>query len=119
MTLTAYLITLRGRIREALCPELRELRDRLAQEATLINRLCQCVEQAEARAREWKAIADVAIKRAGELKLDARRGRFLLGQMRQQYCEPYAGWALTGIYPGDDPASAVDAAMTKETKNAD
>jgi hypothetical protein len=30
MTLRAYLITLRGRIREALCPELQMLRDRLA-----------------------------------------------------------------------------------------
>jgi len=30
MTLTAYLITLRGRIREALVPELQVLRDRLA-----------------------------------------------------------------------------------------
>jgi hypothetical protein len=121
MTLRAYLITLRGRIREALVPELQVLRNRLAKAESLADKYkwqtihtCTRAEKAEADAKEWTAIAGAAIKRAGELSLDARRGRFLLDKMRHQNCEPHAGWALTGIYPGNDPASAVDAAMNKE-----
>ena len=113
MTLRAYLITLRGRIREALVPELQELRDKLAHESTFNNRLCQGIEQANVNAGEWRAIADVAIKRAGELKLDARRGRFLLAQMQNVDYRECSAWTLNWAYPGDDPASAVDAAMAK------
>ncbi len=107
MTLTAYLITLRGRIREALVPELQELRDRLAHEKELNDQLSVRALPAETNTRYWMTIAVAQLS-------DARRGRFLLDKMRHQNCEPYAGWALTGIYPGDDPAAAVDAAMNKE-----
>lgn len=48
MTLRAYLITLRGRIREALCPELQVLRDRLAHEARDNDQLYQRLSQAMA-----------------------------------------------------------------------
>jgi hypothetical protein len=47
-------------------------------------------------------------------RADARRGRWLLDKMRYQNCGPYSGWALTNIYPGDDAAAAIDAAMEKE-----
>jgi len=114
MTLRAYLITLRGRIREALVPELQVLRDRLAYEAAFNNRQCQHCETAEASAREWRAIADAAIKRASANGPDARRGRWLLDQMRHQNYGPNSGWTLTDIYPGDDAAAAIDAAMEKE-----
>ncbi len=113
MTPRAWIITLRGRIREALCPELQVLRDRLAHEATFNNRLCQNIEQANANAGQWRTIAYVAIEREGELALDARRGRFLLDKMQHQQCGPNEGWTLDELYPGDDPASAVDAAMAK------
>lgn len=45
---------------------------------------------------------------------DARRGRWLLDKMRHQNCGPYSGWTLVSIYPGDDAAAAIDAAMDKE-----
>jgi hypothetical protein len=112
MTLTAWIITMRGRIREALVPELQELRDRLKHKAAANIRLRLRAQWAGADAKDWRAIAETQFD-------DARRGRFLLDKMRHQNCEPHAGWALTGIYPGDDPASAVDAAMNKETRNAD
>jgi len=47
-------------------------------------------------------------------RADARRGRWLLDKMRHQNYEPNSGWALTNIYPGDDAAAAIDAAMAKE-----
>ena len=119
MTLRAWIITMRGRIREALCPELQVLRDRLAYEAAFNNRLCQQLLDVEAKAHEWKGNAENEARLARIDRIDARRGRWLLDKMRHQNCEPHAGWALTGIYPGDDPASAVDAAMNKETRNAD
>ena len=112
MTLTAYLITLRGRIREALVPELQELRDRLAHEAKDNDQLYQRLQQAGVEARDWKAIAATQFD-------DARRGRFLLDKMRHLQYGQNEGWTLTELYPGDDAASAVDAAMNKETKNAD
>ena len=116
MTLRAYLITLRGRIREALVPELQELRDRatIAEQNALNGRTSARAIQAEARAREWRAIAYAAVKRADALAPDARRGRWLIDNMRQEYSEPSVEWGLTGTYPGDDPASAVDAAIAKE-----
>ena len=107
MTLRAYLITLRGRIREALVPELQVLRDRHAHEFALNGRLSMRALQAEADARDWKAIAATQFD-------DARRGRFLLARMQHQQCGPNEGWTLDELYPGDDPASAVDAAMAKE-----
>jgi hypothetical protein len=73
MTLRAYLITMRGRIREALVPELQVLRDRLAYEAAFNNRLCQHCEKVEADARAWQAIAIAAIERADANHRDARR----------------------------------------------
>lgn len=105
MTLRAYLITLRGRIREALVPELQELRDR----ATI----------AEQNAQGWAEWARGAMARTSRAEADARRGRFLLDKMRHQQCGPNEGWTLDELYPGDDPESAVDAAMAKETRNAD
>jgi hypothetical protein len=112
MTLRAYLITLRGRIREALVPELQVLRDRLAHEAKDNDQMYQRLQQAGVEAREWKVIAATQFD-------DARRGRFLLAKMRHQQCGPNEGWTLDELYPGDDPAAAVYAAMNKETKNAD
>jgi hypothetical protein len=47
-------------------------------------------------------------------RADARRGRWLLDQMRHQNYGPNSGWTLTDIYPGDDAAAAIDAAMEKE-----
>jgi hypothetical protein len=47
-------------------------------------------------------------------RADARRGRWLLDKMRHQNYGPNSGWALTDIYPGDDAAAAIDAAMEKE-----
>jgi len=114
MTLRAYLITMRGRIREALCPELQVLRDRLAYEAAFSNWQCQHCETAEASAREWRAIADAAIKQASANGPDARRGRWMLDKMRHQQCGPHEGWTLDRIYPGDDAAAAIDAAMDEE-----
>ena len=67
MTLTAYLITLRGRIREALCPELQVLRDQLRIERAKNGALSAQLRWTEAEAREWKAIANFAIKRANEI----------------------------------------------------
>ena len=115
MTLRAYLITLRGRIREALVPELQELRDRatIAEQNALNGRTSARAIQAEAGAREWQAIADAAVKRAGALAPDARRGRYLLAKMRHLQYGQNEGWTLTELYPGADPASAVDAAMAK------
>lgn len=112
MTLRAYLITLRGRIREALVPELQELRDRLAHEAKDNDRLYQRLQQAGVEAREWKAIAATQFD-------DARRGRYLLAKMQNVDYLECSAWTLSWAYPGDDAASAVDAAMAKETKNAD
>jgi hypothetical protein len=112
MTLTAYLITLRGRIREALVPELQYLRDRLAREKELNDQLSVRALPAETNTRYWMTIAVAQLS-------DARRGRFLLDKMRHQQCGPNEGWTLDELFPGDDPASAVDAAMAKETKNAD
>ena len=107
MTLTAYLITLRGRIREALVPELQELRDRRAHEFALNVQMCQQLRDADANAREWKAVAQSQI-------YAARRGRYLLAKMQHQQCGPNEGWTLGDLYPGDDAAAAVDAAMNKE-----
>jgi len=107
MTLRAYLITLRGRIREALVPELQVLRDRRAHE---LQSLRIDVEKAEANAHEWQVIAI----RASVNGRDARRGRWLLDKMRHQNYGPNSGWTLTDIYPGDDAAAAVDAAMDEE-----
>ncbi len=45
---------------------------------------------------------------------DASRGRFLLAKMQHQQCGPNEGWTLDELFPGDDPAAAVDAAMAKE-----
>ena len=114
MTLRAYLITLRGRIREALVPELQELRDRatIAEQNALNGRTS--ARAIQARAREWRAIAYTAVKRADALAPDARRGRWLVTQMRQESSWPSVEWGLPGTYPGDDPAAAVDAAMAKE-----
>jgi hypothetical protein len=47
-------------------------------------------------------------------RADARRGRWLLDKMRHQNYGPNSGWTLTDIYPGDDAAAAIDAAMAKE-----
>jgi hypothetical protein len=47
-------------------------------------------------------------------RADARRGRWLLDKMRHQNYGPNSGWTLTDIYPGDDAAAAIDAAMDKE-----
>jgi len=47
-------------------------------------------------------------------RADARRGRWLLDKMRHQNYGPNSGWTLTDIYPGDDAAAAIDAAMEKE-----
>lgn len=107
MTLRAYLITLRGRIREALVPELQELRDRHAHEFALNGRLSMRAIQAETRAKEWKAIAATQF-------YDARRGRWLLDKMQHQQCGPNEGWTLDELYPGDDAAAAIDAAMDQE-----
>jgi hypothetical protein len=57
MTLRAWIITMRGRVREALVPELQVLREG--------NRLLRAeVEKAEADAKEWQAIAYAPMKRA-------------------------------------------------------
>jgi len=47
-------------------------------------------------------------------RADARRGRWLLDKMRHQQCGPHEGWTLDRLYPGDDAAAAVDAAMDEE-----
>ena len=67
MTLRAWIITLRGRIREALCPELQVLRDQLRIERAKNGALSAQLRWTEAEAREWKAIANVAIKKANEI----------------------------------------------------
>jgi len=54
MTLRAWIITMRGRIREALVPELQVLRDRRAHE---LQALRIDVEKAQADAHEWQVIA--------------------------------------------------------------
>jgi hypothetical protein len=114
MTLRAYLITLRGRIREALCPDLQVLRDRLAYEAAFNNRLCHQLRDVEAKAHGWKGNAENEARLARIDRIDARRGRWMLDKMRHQNCGPHSGWTLTNIYPGDDAAAAIDAAMEKE-----
>ena len=114
MTLTAWIITLRGRIREALVPELQVLRNRLAGEAAFNNRLCQRIEQAESDARMRKGNAESEARFARIDRIDARRGRFLLAKMHYRLRGPNEGWTLDELYPGDDPASAVDAAIAKE-----
>jgi hypothetical protein len=50
-------------------------------------------------------------------RADARRGRWLLDKMRHQNYGPNSGWTLTDIYPGDDAAAAIDAAMEKERED--
>jgi len=47
-------------------------------------------------------------------RADARRGRWLLDKMRHQQCGPHEGWTLDRLYPGDDAAAAIDAAMNEE-----
>jgi hypothetical protein len=47
-------------------------------------------------------------------RADARRGRWLLDKMRHQNYGPNSGWTLTDIYPGDDAAAAIDAAIDEE-----
>lgn len=119
MTLRAWIITLRGRIRETLVPELQELRDRLAKEVAATNNMRPLVDDYIAtisvRGLQQQLILSQKDTIA-RLEADARRGRFLLDKMwhqdSPQHLPPYAGWALTGIYPGDDPAAAVDAAMS-------
>ena len=122
MTLTAWIITLRGRIREALVPELQVLRDRLAKEVAATNNMRPLVDDyistISVRGLQQQLILSQKDTIA-RLEADARRGRFLLDNMRWEYSEPYVEWGLTGTYPGDDPAAAVDAAMAEETKNAD
>ena len=61
MTLTAWIITLRGRIREALCPELQVLRDR----ATI----------AEQNAQGWAEWARGAMARTSRAEADAAKLR--------------------------------------------
>lgn len=70
MTLRAWIITLRGRIREALVPELQELRDRLAKEVTFNNRLCQNIEQANVNAGEWRAELAAMTQRAEKAEFE-------------------------------------------------
>jgi hypothetical protein len=66
MTLRAWIITMRGRIREALVPELQVLREE--------NRLLRAdVEEALSVANYWHAIAQEGIKRANVNGPDARR----------------------------------------------
>jgi hypothetical protein len=51
-------------------------------------------------------------------RADARRGRWMLDKMRHQNCGPHSGWTLDRLYdrlyPGDDAAAAIDAAMKEE-----
>ena len=67
MTLRAWIITLRGRVREMLFPEFNELRDQLRIERAKNGALSAQLRWTEAEAREWKAIANFAIKRANEI----------------------------------------------------
>ena len=103
MTLTAYLITLRGRIREALVPELRDLRDRHAHE---YRNLWARVERAEADAREMGRVAAAAIKRESKAQAETAKLRRQVAGLKRHLARY-------------EKVSAVDAAMTKETKNAD
>jgi len=110
MTLHAWIITMRGRIREALVPELRVLREG--------NRLLRAeVEEALSVANYWHAIAQEGIKRANVNGRDACRGRWMLDRMRHQKCGRNAGWTLDGLYLGDDAAAAIDVAMEEESKH--
>ena len=115
MTLTAYLITLRGRIREALVPELQELRDRLAREKELNDQLCVHADDALNKAYDdGRRYADEYWQRRVEpMREEARyykESYFKLLEMAAN---------LKAMQPGGPvflaaPASAVDAAMNKE-----
>jgi hypothetical protein len=61
MTLTAWIITMRGRIREALVPELQELRDRAT--------------NAEQNAQGWAEWARGAMARTSRAEADAAKLR--------------------------------------------
>ena len=115
MTLRAYLITLRGRIREALVPELQELRDRLAKEAELNNRLRVHAHDALNKAfgdGRWQADQDWQ-RRVEPMREEARHYKEAYFKLLEMAAN------LKAMQPGCPaflaaPASAVDAAMAKE-----
>ena len=48
------------------------------------------------------------------VQFDANRYRWLLNQLSHQQCGPNVGWTLDRLLPGDDPESAIAAAMAKD-----
>ena len=75
MTLHAWIITMRGRIREALCPELQELRD---QNATLLENASIEVRRLRAEALKLEAERDEARAEVERLRADAERWRYFV-----------------------------------------
>ena len=65
------------------------------------------VEQLEAEIRRLHYVISLHRK-------DVARWNFVSNLMEHQSAGPHVGWTLDALLPGDDPDSAVDAAIRKE-----
>ena len=84
-----------------------------------------CAVSVDARDSDRYSKQDVADCRQSvtakynEAMADAKRWRWLLGQMTHQHCGGAYGWGTDVLYPGADPDEAIDAAMTQSTSGAE
>lgn len=115
MTPRAWIITLRGRIREALCPELQVLRDRLAKEKELNDQLCAHANDALNRAfDDGRQEADQYWQhRVEPMREEARHYKEAYFQLLEYVAKLKAMEPGCSVFFVAPPDPAVDAAMAK------